>query len=422
MPRSARSRARLATFVSLNLGLLLLVPAALIPWSAAADWPQLLGPARNGISTETGLRTSWPRQGPPLLWQKDVGAGFSGPVVVGRRLILFYRVKDEEVVECLDALTGDRKWRFPYATDYQDDFGFDEGPRSTPTVAGSRVYTLGASGMLHCLDLATGKKVWRRSVMEEYQVRKGYFGVGTSPLVEGDLVLVNVGGKKAGIVAFHKDTGKEVWKATDDGASYSSPVAATVGGKRSVFFFTRRGLVVLDPRSGAVRFDKFWRSRMDASVNAATPVVVGDDVFVSACYGTGALLLHFGKGEPEEVWKGDEVLSNHYATSVHRAGYLYGFDGRQEQRARLRCVELKTGQVCWTKEEFGCGSMILADGQLIILCEDGDLVLVEPTPAGYREKARVKLLTSPCRAQLALADGRLYARDSKKLICEDMRK
>jgi outer membrane protein assembly factor BamB len=389
---------------------------------AAADWPQLLGPRRNGVSTETGLRTSWPRQGPPLVWQKDVGAGFSGPVVVGRRLILFHRLKDEEVVECLDALTGDRKWNFAYPTDYQDDFGMDEGPRSTPTVAGSRVYTLGAAGVLHCLDLATGKKVWRRSVNEEYQVRKGYFGVGTSPLVEANLLLVNVGGKKAGIVAFDKDNGKEVWRATDDAASYSSPVAATVAGKRSVFFFTRRGLVVLDPRTGAVRFDKFWRSRMDASVNAATPVVVGDDVFVSACYGTGALLLHFGKGEPKEVWKGDEVLSNHYATSVHRGGYLYGFDGRQEQRARLRCVELKTGKVCWTKEEFGCGSMILADGQLIILSEDGDLLLVEATSAAYREKARARLLTSPCRAQIALADGRLYARDGKKLVCVELRK
>jgi outer membrane protein assembly factor BamB len=408
MPRPA--------LAGLIIALLLLGPLT------AADWLQWLGPTRNGVSSETGLRASWPRQGPPLVWQKEVGAGFSGPVVVGRRLVLFHRLKDEEVVECLDALTGDRKWRFAYPTEYQDDFGFDEGPRSTPTVAGSRVYTLGAAGVLHCLDLASGKKLWRRSMNEEYQVRKGYFGVGTSPLVEGGVVLVNVGAKKAGIVAFDKETGKEVWKATDDGASYSSPVVAAVAGKRSVFFLTRRGLVVLDPRTGAVRFDKFWRSRMDASVNAATPVVVGDDVFVSACYGTGALLLRFGKGEPEEVWKGDEILSNHYATSVHRGGYLYGFDGRQEQRARLRCVELKTGKVCWTEEEFGCGSMILADRRLIILSEDGDLVLVEATPSAYRERARARVLTSPCRAQIALADCRLYARDGKKLICVDLRK
>jgi outer membrane protein assembly factor BamB len=389
---------------------------------AAADWPQFLGPTRNGVSTETGLAASWPKDGPPVLWDRDVGAGYSGPVVAGERLILFHRDGDDEVVECLDAATGKGRWKFAYPTRYNDDFGKGDGPRSTPLIAGKRVYTLGAEGTLHCLDLETGKKVWERSLNEDYQVRKGFFGVATSPLLEGDLLLINVGGKGAGIVALARDTGKEVWKATDHQASYASPVAATIDGARHVVFFTREGVVSLDPKDGAVRFSKHWRSRMNASVNAATPLVIGDQVFVSACYDTGALLLRVRKDGAEEVWQSEDALSCHYDTAVAHGGYLYGIDGRQEQRARLRCVELKTGKVRWTREDFGCGSLLLADGKLIILNEDGDLVLVEPTPEAYREKARAHVLTSPCRSPLALANGRLYGRDGKKLVCWDLRK
>lgn len=387
----------------------------------AADWPQFLGPDRNGISGETGLIATL-RSRPPLLWERSVGAGFSGPVVAGGRLILFHRVGDDEVVDCLDAATGRDKWRFAYATAYRDDFGFDDGPRSTPLVADGMVFTLGAEGALHGLDLATGKKMWRRSVNDEYGVRKGFFGVATSPIVEGDLLLINVGGRDAGIVAFDRRTGKEVWKATSDEASYSSPVAATVAGRRHVFFLTRDGLVVLDPKSGAIHARKHWRSRINASVNAASPVVVGDDVFVSACYGTGALLAHVRKDGLDEIWSSDEVMSNHYGTCVQRDGFLYGFDGRQEEGARLRCVEWKTGKVRWTQEGFGCGSMIFADGQLIVVNENGELVLVEATPAAYREKGRVALLSKPVRAPIALADGRLYARDAKRLICLNLKK
>ncbi len=343
----------------------------------SADWPQFLGPDRNGTSIETGLLTSWPKEGPPLLWEKEIGAGFSGPVIAGERLILFHRLENEEIVACLDAATGKQSWQFKYPTNYRDDFGFDEGPRSTPLIAGMHVYALGAEGRLHCLDLKTGTKVWERSLNTEYEVRKGFFGVGTSPLLEGDLLLVNVGGKEkeAGIVAFDKNTGKEVWKVTNHEASYSSPVAATIAGKRLVSFFTREGIVLLDPRTGKLLYSKHWRSRLGASVNAASPVVVDDYVFVSACYGTGAILLRVGEESVQEVWKGNETMSNHYNTCIHRKGYLYGFDGRQEGGARLRCVELKTGKVQWTCPRAGCGSMVLADDNLIILGEDGDLVL-----------------------------------------------
>jgi outer membrane protein assembly factor BamB len=384
---------------------------------AAADWPQFLGPSRNGTSPETGLLKTWPDKGPPVVWEREVGEGYSGPVVVGGRLVLFHRVGDEEVVECLDA-TGKAHWKAATPTSYIDSFGKGNGPRSTPLIAGGKVYTLGADGLLQCLTLADGKKVWQRELHKDYEVRKGFFGVATSPLVEGNLLVVNVGGRGgAGIVAFDKDSGKEVWKATEHDASYSSPVATTIDGVRHLLFFTREGVVSLNPSDGAVRFSKRWRARIDASVNAATPVVVGDSVFVTASYRTGALLLRVRKDGAEEVWKGDNVLSSHFTTPVYHAGYLYGFDGRQETGTDLRCVELKTGKVAWTKAGFPCGPIIVADGNLIILSEDGDLVLVEATAAAYREKARAKVLGGPCRAQLALADGRLYGHDGRKLVC-----
>jgi outer membrane protein assembly factor BamB len=246
--------------------------------------------------------------------------------------------------------------------------------------------------------------------------------VATSPLLESNLLLLNVGGKQAGIVAFDKDTGKEVWRATDHGASYSSPVAATLNGKRRIVFFTREGIVLLDPRTGEVTYSKRWRARMQASVNAASPVITDDLVFLSACYGTGAIVLRVGSNQIEELWKSDEVMSNHYNTCIQSKGYLYGFDGRQEEGARLRCIELKTGKVRWTDTHRGCGSMILAEGNLIILNEHGQLVLVEATPDSYKEKARAQALTGPCRSPIALADGLLYARDAKKLVCWSLKK
>ena len=384
----------------------------------ADDWPQWLGPNRNGVSAETGINTSWPEKGPKQLWQREVGSGFAGPVVVGNRLILFHRVGDMEVVECLDPADGKKMWDYSYAATFVDTYRKGNGPRSTPVIHGQRVITLGADGVLLCLDLQSGKKIWERRLLSEYKVPDSYFGVGTSPMVEKDLVLVNVGGRDAGIVAFALETGKEVWKATQDQASYSSPVCCTVGGARLGVFFTRNGVVLLDPANGKVRFQKRWRAAIDASVNAATPLVVGDLAFFSASYETGGLLLKLRPDGADEVWAGDEIMSNHYNTCVYHDGYLYGFDGRQEVGPRLRCVELKTGKAQWTKERFGCGSMILVQGHIIILTEQGELISVEANPKAYREKARSRVFEGvPCRAQIALAEGRLFARDQRKLAC-----
>jgi outer membrane protein assembly factor BamB len=388
-----------------------------------ADWPQLLGPTRNGVYYGGDIPTTWTASGPRIVWKKPVGEGFAGPVVVGNRLILFHRRANQEIVECLDIATGDPQWSFPYRTSYRDDFGFDEGPRAAPTIANDRVYTFGAEGMLHCLDLKKGTKLWSVDSYKTFGVRKGFFGAACSPLVDDGKVLVNVGGAGgAGIVAFDAHSGDVLWKATDDEASYSSPTAATIAGRRHALFFTRTGLVDLDSASGEVLHQMRWRARINASVNAATPLVVGDRVFLSASYQTGAVLLNLGGDRLEPLWSSDDALSNHYATSVYHDGHLYGFHGRQEFGPSLRCIELATGKVNWSEDRFGAGTVTLAGDELVVLNEDGTLLLAPATPTGFKPTARAVILPATIRAYPALAAGRLYARNQDTLIALDLRK
>lgn len=387
-----------------------------------ADWPQFLGPTRNGVYGGNDLASDWPKEGPAIVWKKRIGQGFSGPVVAGDRLVMVDRKDDREVVACLNPANGESRWTFDYPTRYRDDFGFDEGPRATPAIARGKVFTLGAEGMLHCLDLDTGRKLWGADTKAEFDAPKGFFGMVCSPLVEGDTVMVGIGGAGgAGIVAFDTSSGRLRWKATADEASYSSPVAATLDGRRSVFFLMRSGLVALDPGDGRVLFEFPWRPRMNASVSAATPLIIDDLVFLSASYQAGAILLRVQHGRPEKVWAADDVLSNHYATSVYDRGLLFGFDGRQEMGQNLRCVELKTGKVRWSEDRFGAGTVTLAGGRLLVLRENGELVLAPASPEGFKPVARGQILPLGVRAYPALADGRLYARGKETLVCADLR-
>ena len=400
--------------------LALIVVAAAGTHAAAQDWPQFLGPGRDGRYTGPPLAESWPGGGPTQLWSRPVGAGFAGPAVAGGRVILFHRLGAREVVEALDAGTGDTVWRYDYATSYRDDFGFDEGPRSVPVVHDGRVYTFGAQGQLHAVDLETGAGVWQVDTHARYGVRKGFFGAAGSPLVEDGRVIANVGGRRGGIVAFDAATGDELWTATTHEASYSSPAAGTFGGRRLALVFTRTGLVGLDPASGEVRFENRWRSRLGASVNAATPLVVGDRVFISASYGTGAALLRVDGGTLAEEWSGDDSMTNHYATAVIHDGVLYGYHGRQEYSPSLRAVDLRSGAVRWSEDRFGAGTVTLAGDLLVVLRESGELMLAEATPEALRPLARARILPGVVRAYPALADGRLYARNTDTLVAVDL--
>jgi len=402
--------------------LFLLLATATAAQNSVSDWPQFLGPARDGVYRGPALAESWPSGGPKAVWKKTVGPGFSGPVVSQGRLILFHRQGDREVVEALDAQTGASQWQYGYPTTYRDDFGFDEGPRAVPVIAEGIVYTFGAEGQLHAISLETGKRIWSEDTMKRFGVAKGFFGAAGSPLVEGGKVIANVGGKGAGIVAFDAKTGKVLWTATDDESSYSSPVGATIGGKRTAIFLTRTGLVGLDPGSGQIQFQRRWRSRQAATVNAATPLIIGDQIFVSAEYGPGAAVMRVDGANLSDLWASDEVLSNHYSTSVHRDGFLFGYHGRQEFGPSFRAVELRTGRVRWSEERFKAGSVTLAGDRLLIMRESGELILAAASPEAFKPIARAQILPATVRAFPALANGLFYVRNERTLVCLDLRR
>jgi outer membrane protein assembly factor BamB len=398
-----------------------LAVAASVP-AIAIDWPQFLGPDRNGTYTGPPLSETWGASGPKVVWRKPVGQAFAGPAVVQNRVLLFHRVGSEEVLESLDAKTGAPVWRYAYPTTYRDDFGFDEGPRAVPVVADGVIYTFGAQGQLHAVDFAKGTRLWSEDTMKRFNVPKAYFGAGGSPLVEGGRVIANIGGDKAGIVAFEAKTGKVAWTATDDDASYSSGMLATIAGRRSAIFLTRDNLIGLDPATGAIHFQRRWRARIAASVNAATPLVVGDSIFVSAEYGPGAGVLRVDGSKLVDVWASDEVLSNHYATSVYRDGYLYGYHGRQEFGPSLRAVEFKTGAVKWSLDQFRAGSITLAGDKLLVIRESGEMLLAPASPQGFKPVARAQVLPGVVRPLPAIADGFVYVRNESTLVCLDLRK
>ena len=405
---------------------LLLFTIVLSAQTPTSDWPQFFGPTRNGVYTGPPLSEKWPAAGPKVLWRRDIGEGFAGPVVAQGHVILFHRQNGREIVEALDPNTGTTQWKFDYPTVYRDDFGFDEGPRAAPTVADGVVYTFGAEGKLNAIALATGKPIWGEDTMKRFNVVKGFFGAGGSPIVEDGKVIANVGGKDAGIVAFDAKTGRVLWTATSDEASYSSGTAATIGGKRSLVFLTRSSLVGLEPATGKILFQKRWRALQQASVNAATPVIVndpmGDMIFVSAEYGPGAGVFRVNGSTLTPLWTNDETLNNHYATPVYRDGILYGFHGRQEYGQALRAVEMRTGKVRWSEERFLAGNSILVGDKWLILRETGELVLASATAEAFRPMARAQILPATVRAFPALAGGLLYARNVKTMVCIDLRR
>jgi outer membrane protein assembly factor BamB len=329
--------------------------------------------------------------------------------VSGERVIVFHRVGDSEIAEALDAATGKPMWKATFAANYRGGVDADTGPRCVPLVADGKVYVFGAAGDLRCVALASGDRLWERSLLAEYSADEGYFGAGSTPLLVGGKLLVNVGGRGAGIVALEPATGKTAWKATDEGASYSSPTAVTVNGKEQALFITRYHCVLADPATGAVQV-LFPFGKRGPTVNAATPLVFGGRLFATASYGIGAYYAPLSAGS-EPVWTNDDTLSSQYATPVESGGFLYGTHGREDVgAAELRCVEAATGKVRWSKPGYGVANLILAGDKLLIVGARGRLALASASPTKYEELASHQLAGDVARALPALAAGRLYVR------------
>ena len=433
-------------------------PAALAKDAIVSDWPGVLGPSHNETSPETHLSAGFGPNGPPLVWEISKGEGYAGPAIVGDRLVLFHRIKDDEVIECLSALTGKRNWRYTYPTAYQDEYGYCNGPRSSPTIVGDAVFAVGAEAKLHCLDLATGKLRWQHDLRKEYKLQQEFFGVGASPLVEGNVVVVNVGAKGGPcVVGFDVGTGKVVWTAGNQwGPSYASPVPATIHGKRRVLVFAggksnppTGGLLCIDPATGKVDFEFPWRGTVRESVNAASPLVIGDDVFISECYGSGGIMLHLDDAmQPHEVWT-NPTFNMHFMSAILKDGYLYGVAGHGPEDAFIVCVEQKTGKEIWRKQPTWKDNLMGADGprevelgvfrgwftpvdrRVLCLGEYGHLLWVDLSPKGYQEISRAWLFAAgETWTPPAVSKGLCYlmqaSRDparntGPRLLCYDLR-
>jgi outer membrane protein assembly factor BamB len=403
----------------LILPLLPIVTVLILATPAGADdWPNWRGPQHDGISRETGLLKAWPADGPKVLWKTDLTGGYSSVSVANGRV--FTQTKDgkEDLVLCVDALTGKKLWEYRYPCDYADypslDKRFLTGPKATPTVDGDRVYAMGNTGLLQCLDVQSGKLIWERDLLKLADRKCPEYGYCNSPLIVGERLFVSPGGSKGNsLAALDKKDGRVLWQALDDRIGWATPVFILVQGAPQLVYFTGTGGVGVTPTDGKLlwRFD--WKTAFD--INAATPIYHDGLLFLSSNYGNGGVLLRLHpEGKPEVVWK-KATMQNHFSTCVLYKDHLYGFSSD-----RLRCVEFRTGEVKWDKTGLGKGSLLIADGHLIALGENGTLVLAEVTPKGYVEKARWQALEGTCWSVPVLANGKLYVRNEKTLMALDL--
>ena len=395
----------------------------------AADWPQYRGPHHDGKTLEK-MSSAWPANGFKPLWKVPTPNGFSSFAVQNRRAYTIVgRDADgvpREVLVALDADTGKELWSVAFGTSrYGHDGGNagagnnkgGDGPRSTPTVDGERVYVLTADLLLAAVQAKDGKEIWKRDLIKEHKGQNITWKNAASPVVDGDLIFVAAGGAGESLLAFNKNDGKTVWKSESDKITHATPVPATIHGERQIIFFTQKGLVSVKPADGTV----LWRHPFKYSTStAASPVVADDIVYCSAGYGVGSSAIQIKKAgnkySATELWMvPGNSIANHWSTPVHKDGFLYGmFQFKEYGDGPVRCVELKTGKVKWSQPGFGPGNLILVDNHLVALSDDGELVHIEPNPARYVEKGRFKAVAGKCWSTPAFSEGRIYVRSTKE--------
>lgn len=393
------------------------------PTIQAGDWPQILGPTRNGKAEGEKLPDSLPAK-PKIAWRAKVGSGYAGPVVVGKKVVVFHRVGKQELVEALDAASGQRLWKAEFEARYRNGYDKDLGPRCVPLVQDGKVYVFGAAGDLHCVALADGKKLWTRELYVDYEGDEGYFGAGSTPILVGGKLVVNVGGKDAGLVALDPATGKTLWKGTSEIGSYSSPTAAKIGGNEQAIFVTRLNCVAFDPATDKAKV-LFPFGKTGTTVNAATPLVFDGKLFVTASYNIGAELKSLAGGKVSEVWGNDDALSSQYATAVEHQGYLYGIHGWSGTGgAHLRCVEGASGKVAWSKDQFGIAHAILAEDKILLVGVEGKLTLLAADPKKFHPFGSAQFTSSETRPLPALSNGKLFVKtnegEGSEVLCVDI--
>jgi outer membrane protein assembly factor BamB len=400
------------------LGCLLSMPVA---WAQppAPDWFQWRGPNRDGISLETGLMQEWPKSGPPLVWRAaGLGNGYSSFSSAGGRLYTLGARAGTEYVVALDRATGRKIWETANGRRYENDRG--DGPRSTPTVDGDRLYVLGGSGDLTGLDAATGRKLWSINIVDKFGGANPYWGYSESPLVVGDRILVNAGGRRAGIAAVSKADGSTLWQQHSDGAGYSSPMLMRTGSLNQVIFFTGSRALAVDPRDGRLLWS--YNRANNGTANIATPVVRGTRVFLSSDYGTGGALLEVRAAG--NIATANEVyftrdMRNHHSSSVLVGEHLYGFNS-----SILTALRFDNGQIAWRDRSVGKGSLAVADNRLYLYSENGVVGLADAAPDAYRERGRFTIPQQsglPTWSHPVITGGLLVIRDQESVYAYNVR-
>lgn len=400
--------------------------AHIAPKLNAEDWPQFLGPNRNGKSAEVGLVESLPAGGPKICWRAPGGVGMSAVVVQGNYAITTWNANGKQWLVALDSLTGQEKWKTEIANAYENAMG--DGPRATPTIAAEQVFAYSGEGILVAADLKSGKLLWRKDVMQELSSEPSEYGMSSSPLVVDDRVIIHAGGADGAVVAFAVRDGKLLWKSGSGHAGYSSPVLVDVAGTTQVVSVTGTVVIGIDPLSGQPLWT--YPFETDYGCNTASPVSVDGGIFISAGENHGSVLLDVknanGTFTATERWKSldsKSVMRNEWQTSIVIGDFLYGFDnvGAAGPVSHFSCIEAKTGKAVWQQSRFGKGNLVYADGKFFLTTIEGELVIAKADAKGFKETSRVQLVGKN-RQTLSIANGYGYLRDDNEVVCVELKK
>lgn len=411
-------------------------PKPLSPDAITEDWPRFLGPRHNLHSQETHLLKTWPESGPKKVWEVKKGSGHAPIAVAGNYLVMIHAKDGMETIECLQPETGKRYWKYEYSVQLSSNYGIKDAPRAGPVIDGNRVYTVGVRGDLHCFELSSGKVIWKQNLDQEYGPAPLFFGRGSCPLVIEDQLILNVGGNYS-VISLDKNTGNLNWGTTHDWhASYASPIPATIHGKNQILVFAggmvrppTGGLLSIDPNEGKIVSSFPWRARMFASVNAASPVVVDNSVFLSESYTEGGVLIDLNvDGSASPRWKAPRFGSQ-FTTPIAHEGYLYGISGTAG--TEMVCYEISSGRELWRDgitlkdARLGRGSILHVDGAFLCIGAQGTLLWLDLSPSGAKILAEAQLFHAPETWGVpTVSQGLLFVNQNtmgSRLICYDLR-
>jgi outer membrane protein assembly factor BamB len=382
--------------------------------AAPGYWRDFRGPNRAGVYAETEIETAWPAAGLPRLWKQPVGGGYASFTVGEGRAYTIEQRRDREAITAYDMETGRELWAFAYPALFDEIMG-GAGPRATPVYREGLVYSLGANGDLYCVSAKTGQPRWSKNILSDNAARNPQWGMAGSPLIVDGMVVVTPGGAQGkSIVAYDRLSGEPVWRALDDRVAYTSPILATLAGRRQIVWISGQRAVGLAPENGALLWEYAFPAQMD--MNCSQPVVVDEaNVLLSSSPGPGAVLLEIANtGETyaaRAVWQNNR-MKNKFNSSVLYQGYIYGFD-----EAILACIDAKTGELKWKGGRYGYGQLLLAGGYLVVVTEQGDVVLVRATPEGHRELARFPAVEGRTWNIPAIDNGLLLVRNASEMAC-----